>query len=121
MPILPLSMIAGEDRQFRFTVVDVDGEPVNLTGATIEFQAKAVPATDEDSPVVIEKTVGTGISILLQAGASIGKFDVTLDSADTAELGDVRLYYDVVIVASSVRRYVVPPSPLTIKPSVNPP
>jgi len=60
-----------------------DGQPVDLTGATIVWVAKRA-STDTEAQV--SKTTGDGITILDQ-GTDKGKFKITLDAADSDKLG----------------------------------
>jgi hypothetical protein len=79
-------MTAGDTKVLEVTVLDGDGEPVDITGTTIRWQLARL-ATD-DTPL-ITKSVGDGIAIV---DGAAGRFDVTLDPEDTAELGGSYYY-----------------------------
>lgn len=79
-----LSMYRGDDRTLTITA----SEP--LTGSDIRFTAKVSRADDE---AVIEKTTGDGIEI----GDPDTTATVTIDAADTEDLGPVNLRWDIEI------------------------
>lgn len=118
--IQPLTLYAGETRLLTVTVVDVDtGAPTSIASAdAIEFQANLYPGAAD--PPLIAKALGSGITRLTQAGATLGQFTIALDPIDTQDRAG-RLYYDVVVIVGTARHYVVEPSTLTIRPTVNRP
>ena len=89
------TMTAGDSKVLEVTVVDGDGRPVDITGNDIRWQLARF-ATD-DTPL-ISKSVGDGIAI---TDGPSGRFDVTLDPEDTAELSG-SYYYEAEVDDSGV-------------------
>lgn len=87
LPETPFSMTRGDARSFRVTVKDEAGAAVDLTGATIKFQARKHP---HSSTAVLSKTLGSGIAVENAAG---GVFRIDIAPADTAALGNWRQEY----------------------------
>lgn len=77
-------MFAGDAKVLVITVRDAAGAAVNITGATITWEA----ARSTEDAAVITKTTSDGIEI---TDATHGVFEVTLDPADTDDL--FGLYY----------------------------
>ena len=80
-------MTAGDSKVLEVTVVDTENEAVDITGTTIRWQLARL-ATDAEP--LISKSVGSGIEI---TDGPAGRFDVTLDPGDTADL-DGSYYYE---------------------------
>lgn len=78
------TMFGGDSKVITVTVVDEAGLAVNITGATIKWQAARTAA----DTAAITKTVGAGIALTSPA---TGVFKITLDEADTDDLEG--LYY----------------------------
>ena len=80
------SMFAGDTKVLVVSVVDVTGQPVDITGTLIRWQlAKSV----RDAAALIEKSVDDGIEITDLPG---GLFTVTLNPADTLQLTGTYYY-----------------------------
>lgn len=120
MPIVTLDMVAGASKIIRLTVTDAAStDPVDLTAAALEFQLK--PRPGDPDPPLIAKSVGAGILLQAQSGLTLGLADVFLLPADTTLLRGT-YYWDVVVVLSGSRQYVVDPgSTIVIRPAVNQP
>lgn len=73
------SMHAGDDKVLTVTVKDPDDAAVNLSSATIKWQA----AKSFGKASAISKATSSGIEITDTAG---GVFEITLDAADTESL-----------------------------------
>lgn len=73
------SMFSGDDKTLQVTVTDEDGDPVDLTSATIKWQC----TRSLGKASAISKTTTNGITI---TGASTGQFEVTLTDTDTESL-----------------------------------
>jgi hypothetical protein len=112
-----ISIVRGETLVRTVTVTDEDGEPIDITGAAVEFQVKAEPG--DAFPTLIAKAVGSGIVISAQAGASLGQAVVTIPATETAALARGIYYYDVVAELGGVRRFVVDPERLIVQDPVN--
>lgn len=86
-------MIAGDTPSWTVTV-ERNGEPVDLTGASINFTAKRYLT---DVSAVFQHSTDDG-HVVVSPPASAGVAVLTLDAADTADLVTsvaVKLYYDV--------------------------
>lgn len=90
-----VEMWEGEYKEIPFTVQDADGVAVNLTGATLTWK---LCRNGPDSTVLLTKTSGSGISLVVAAS---GTAKVTLAEADTADLGGVAYYHELVVKDSS--------------------
>lgn len=89
---LDFTMIANNDVNIQFTVVDANGTAVPITGATIKWEARR--RTGETA--VITKTTSSGITITNGAG---GIFSVGLDAADTLSLSGNYIHEAVVTLS----------------------
>lgn len=80
-----------KDRSWRriLTVRDQAGDAVSLTGATITVRVK--PRTTSPDPPTLELTIGAGITLLTQSGATLGQAQLDLSPSDTAGI-DAGLY-----------------------------
>jgi hypothetical protein len=86
--------IEGDTARLVVTVTDDAGDAVNLTGATAAF---ALARTRGGDPLVTKSTDGGGITLTDPAN---GELTITIDGADTADLGSPRgrrHYYEVTI------------------------
>lgn len=77
-----LKMYRGDTAQFRVTALDIDGNPLDISGASAWFTAKRA-TTEADNTAVFQKTVGDGITI---TDALNGIMLVQLAEADTNTL-----------------------------------
>lgn len=85
MPTLVITR--GNDRTFRVTAVDYLGAPADLTDAHLWFTAKFSPAdTDEDAAIRKSSTDGVEVT----APPTGGIASVTINAADTVDLGDAK-------------------------------
>ena len=73
------TMFAGDDKTLTVTVLDPDGDAVNITAATIKWQC----ARSLGKASAISKTTSSGITI---TSASGGIFTVALEDTDTEDL-----------------------------------
>ena len=93
-----LKMYRGDTAEFRVTALDIDGNPLNLTGASAWFTAKRT-TSDDDNSAVFQKTVGNGITII---DAINGIMLVRLAEADTSSIaGKEYLEYDLQVKDTS--------------------
>lgn len=77
--VIDHEMTQGDSLALDFGIVDADGDPIDLTGATIRWwMARSVYATP-----ILQKSVGSGIAVI---SLPAGTFTVTLDPQDTADL-----------------------------------
>lgn len=75
------AIISGDDRTLTLTVTGADGLPQDLTGLGVEFRLENLAGA------VVSKTVGAGITLLAQSGATLGQATVSVDGVDTAGAG----------------------------------
>lgn len=71
-------MYAGDTKDIKVSVTDPSGVLIDMTGSTIKWVLKKSPAITEN---VIEKTVGSGITIV-----SVGNITIRLNAVDTQSL-----------------------------------
>jgi hypothetical protein len=77
-------------------VCKVDGTPVDLTGATIDFYLKPDKTTEETDATVVRYSTDTGeVTIPSQTGDTVGQCLVQLDRADLGTPGKLRYRFDV--------------------------
>ena len=110
-----LNIVRGVSKTLRLTVVDEDGDAVDLTDAVVYFSVKILLS---DAEAVIEKTSETpaDITILAQSGDTLGKADIFLVPSDTLSLSAEKHYYDVWVELVTGARYcVVSPSAFWIR------
>lgn len=100
---ISLTMFSQDTPTWQFNATDNSGAAVNLTGASITFVLRQDEVT---GPIVVTKTVGSGITIPTQTGQDVGVFRVTLQSADTTNISGT-LYMQATIVLSGVKLAVV--------------
>jgi hypothetical protein len=75
-----LTMTRGDSRTYSVTISDLEGDPYDLTGASVWFTVDGL----------IEKQVGSGIEIETPAS---GVAVVTIDASDTEDVPDRRTVY----------------------------
>lgn len=85
------TMFAGDSRTITVTVKNDQGAAVDITGATLKWQA----APSVSGAAVISKTSGSGIDL---TSPSTGVFTITLDGADTDALGEGVFYHEAEMV-----------------------
>jgi protocatechuate 3,4-dioxygenase beta subunit len=96
-----LDAVRGDDEEYSITLMDEDGDPLDLAAVDIWFTAKR-NLYDSDAEAVFQKTVGDGITV----GEDPGAATLTILSEDTAGLPThvLALHYDVqVSVAGLVK------------------
>ena len=114
----PLLVFKGEDKNYTITVVDENGDRVDLTGWTLEFEVK--PKAGDADPASIAKSTGIGITHLTQSGATLGQATLDFDPADTSGLTAGLYKYDLLAIDGSGNRLVViPPSTFELRDAVN--
>ena len=108
----------GETRSLVLTVT-VDGSAVDLSGVTeIEYQLKA--AAGDPDPALISLSIGDGIVLRAQSGATLGQADITISSTMADALAPGVYVEEVVAVfPGDIRKYVIPPRNVDVVPVVN--
>jgi hypothetical protein len=110
-----LRMQRGDTPIFDIAVVDVNGDPLDVSSAYVWFTAK-YNYGDLDDDAVFQKTVGNGIFL---TNSAYGEMSIQLDSSDTAAILDkTRLKYDVQIKDISGSVYTVATGLLSVEPDV---
>lgn len=99
----------------RLTVTNAkDGSPYDITGAAISFRGKF---RTSDAVAVIDFSVGSGITILAQSGATLGQADILLPGTDSAGFAvDSLICAAVVTLTDDVEpKIVLPPFRVSIR------
>jgi hypothetical protein len=109
----------GADFGLTVTIRDANGSPVDLTGRSITFTAKR---SREDAVAFIQKTVGNGITLSPQSGATLGQCVVRLVPADTTGLArySTALHYDIWLVDAGGQQHQVESGMMIVAPSITP-
>lgn len=99
-----LTAIRGDTNEYDVTVTRKDDQgvdqPLNLTGATLKFTVKR-SLRDADTDLVLQKTVGAGITV---TAPLTGECTLRLDPADTASLPAPRsFHYDLELTETDGR------------------
>lgn len=104
-------MMAGDDKRLEVTVLDEDDVAVDLTGATaIRWKlARSVRST-----ALVSYSLGGNIAVI---DAAAGRFNVTIDGADTESLKGLH-YHEADIVDASGKTGTVIYGTVTIRPSL---
>jgi hypothetical protein len=102
----------GTSKTLELTVTDASGNPVDLTGSTIYFTVKKCI---EEQEVLFQKRSTDPLQIEITQPKA-GKAKIYIQPIDTSSL-EIRSYkFDVLVVLSSGKRYiVVPPTDLTVQ------
>lgn len=114
----PITIFKGEDKTYTIRVVDDAGDPVDISGFTVEFEVKtAVGLAD---PASIAKAVGSGIVIAPDQVANKGEATLTIDPADTNTLTALIYKYDLIVIdGGGERQVVIAPSNFDLREVVN--
>lgn len=106
---MSLTIYKGQTWVRRLTVTNVaTGAPYDLTGSSISFRGKH--RTSDASPLV-SLALGSGVTLLTQAGATLGQADVTIDGSISAGFNvDSLICAAIVVLPTDVEpKIVVPP------------
>lgn len=76
------SMMSGDDKLISASTSGSDGSAHDLTSAAIKWTLE-VPTNMGSGSSIVKQTSGSGIAF---TDASAGKFEITLDAADTASI-----------------------------------
>ena len=95
--------VRGDTEYYDLTLVDADGNRIDLTGLDMWFTVKA-KKSDRDSLALIQKTVGNGITLADQMSeATKGQATVHVLPSDTNRiLAPFDYYYDVQLKSGDV-------------------
>lgn len=84
---MDFTMFAGDTRRINFSIKRPDGSPLDLTGATVRWQASKLKPTGIFSATpTFEKTDGSGVEVVDTAN---GLVTVTLEPQDTVDKSGV--------------------------------
>jgi hypothetical protein len=75
-------------------LLEVDGDPVDLTGYTAAMKVRATPADD----AVLSLTNGSGITL----GGALGTVAVVITATQTSDIAAGRYYYDLELTSAGV-------------------
>lgn len=107
---IAIDVAQGETKTLELTVTNADGDPVNLTGATVYFTVKA----SRDGSALIEKDSGTPAEAQITDAAN-GEAEIYLVASDTSSLDAGSYVYDVwVVLSGGARHQVIDPSTFEI-------
>ena len=111
-------MFRGDKYEFDATILNYDGNPLDLTGSVLRFTAKW-DIRDLDAAAVISKTT-TGGGIVINS-ATAGTVTVTILPADTVALpsDEVVLFYDLQVNSSPTVNYTVMYGKLRVLPDAS--
>lgn len=73
-------LFAGDTKTLQITVLDEQGQPLDITGAAVRWWASPSPYV---RPPLIKKEIGNGLTL---TDAAHGRFTVELAAADTQDL-----------------------------------
>jgi uncharacterized membrane protein len=90
------TMYAGDSKTLAVTVRDADNVVVDLSGYTITW---ALSASVYDAEPLVSKTIGSGITVV---DAAAGRFNVTIDPDDTADLRGAYYFEAEIVLSGSV-------------------
>lgn len=103
MTLQNVEIYRGDNRTFKVTVKDGDGNAVNIAGASIVFSVKEKIS---DAAYIIQKSSSVGSEITITDAAN-GIYEVYLLPADSQNL-DIRTYeYDSELTTSTGKIYTV--------------
>lgn len=105
-------MYQGESKLIEAPVVDSDGNPLDMTGATIEWKAFD---TTEDTTPSIEKSTASGNISVIDKNATNDGLRITLVPADTESLVPEVYYHECRVIDSVGNEEVVFSGFITLK------
>lgn len=108
----PKTIFQGNSKTFPLSVVqESDGQAVDLTGASIEFEVKTQRGGGDPAAIIVAGTI---------TDAANGLAEIALDPSHTKDLDPGLYRYDVVLVTAASKRYtIIPPSDFRILSVVN--
>lgn len=117
MPVTKLTpqnfeVVSGNDKVINVTVLDEDGNAVDLSGSTIVW---AVAISEKSKSTIFSYTSPTNITI---TDASAGKFRIDLEDTDTEALSIARIkmdyYHEARVVSSGGKKTTVMVGTMTV-------
>ena len=86
------TLFQGDHETIAFEITDASGDPIDLSGVGITW---ALATTSRADDPTLEATRDAGITVI---DAAAGRFDVELDSSETATLVPRSWYHEVELV-----------------------
>lgn len=108
----------GENKTLRFRLKDLDGDPINITGATIHVTVRALK-TDPDPPLIAKDSDTPAEGQIVDGPGGVG--EIYLVPADTTALDAGCYTLDAWVdnlLPSGTTHVLVPPSRLLVNESV---
>jgi hypothetical protein len=87
---LDKTIIKNNDYRLIFSVKDINGDVIDITGFTVKYQIKKSVKADS----VLTKTTGNGVVL---SNPSAGVFTVTIDADDTKFLQACSYYHEAIL------------------------
>ena len=106
------TLFQGDHETIAFEITDASGDPIDLTGVGITW---ALATTSRADDPTLEATRDAGITVIDPAA---GRFDVELDSNETATLGPQSYYHEVELIDDNGDVTTVFSGYLSVKPTV---
>ena len=106
------TLFQGDDETIAFETTDDSGDPIELSGVGITWALATSRRADEPT---LEATRDAGITVI---DAATGRFDVELDSSETATLASRSYYHEVELVDDEGDVTTVFSGFLSVKPTV---
>lgn len=94
---MPFEMFAGDSKRLIFSIFDKDDEPLDMTDATVRWQASRGSLVKFSRTPSIVKTLGSGIE---ETSLFDGQFVVILNPQDTEDLSGP--YYHEIEIRSAL-------------------
>lgn len=106
------TMYQGESKHVEAAVVDSDDQPLDMTGATIEWKAYD---TEDDSVASITKSTASGNIVIINKNATNDGLRIILAPADTQNLSPEVYYHECRVTDSTGNEEVVFVGDMTLK------
>lgn len=90
-----LSVSKGERVALALQVLDDDGLPVDLTGATLKFTAKRSLDDTDDRALIAKDNLDEGLGGIAITDAELGQAEIQLEPENTETLKSGTYYFDV--------------------------
>jgi len=98
-----IEMYRGDYLSFTISVVDTNGDALNIANYSILFTVKV---NNDDDSNALQKSSSSSTQIS-KTSPTTGEFTVYIDSADTTNLTPGDLFYDAQITSSDSKSYTV--------------
>lgn len=109
---------AGDTATIRIPVVDGEGQPVDLTGATARWWVGKNVSATADADIYVKKASGAGLSIEISTAGSV--VVITLEPGDTEGKAAGTFYHECEVVDASGNISTVTIGKFILKPTLIP-